>query len=193
MYLIIKLFRRVRMGQYSHLYGLQDFFWPFKLDAPNIYVINMPCLHRITSPPHAPDRRTWQQKATLCGACGADGKAASACADCPLLGTRIAVIGGLKRMEEMYRASVDRLGGECLCHDGGLKGGRRRLRQMVAKADLVLFLTSVNSHAALSTVKKECKKCKKPFCALRQTGSGSLEKVLRAICGRLDSTFGFYE
>lgn len=101
------------------------------------------------------------------------------CAHCPLKGRKVVIIGGLERLEPSYRETVGRLGGECVCHTGKLKNGNRRLKQTVASADLVVFITSINSHAALGAVKQECKRCSKPFCALRQTGCGSLEETLK--------------
>lgn len=106
------------------------------------------------------------------------------CEYCPLQGRKVVIIGGLDRLEPNYRETVSRLGGECVCHTGKLRSGNRRLKQRVANADLVVFITSINSHAALNTVKKECKRCSKPFCALRQTGCGSLEATLKRFKGK---------
>ena len=106
------------------------------------------------------------------------GRCGSPRADCPLAGRRVLVIGGLDRLETRYRDSVDQLGGKCIFHTGKIRGGCRRLKQTVAKADLVVFITTINSHAALSTVKAECKRCDKPFCALGRSGTGSLEQAL---------------
>ena len=103
------------------------------------------------------------------------------CEACPLRGRKVMIIGGLDRLEPGYRETVGRLGGECEFHTGKLRNGHRRLKQKVAKADLVVFITSINSHAALNAVKTECKRCDKPFCALRQTGCCSLEKTLRSL------------
>jgi hypothetical protein len=91
---------------------------------------------------------------------------------------RVAVIGGLKRMEPNYCQVVGKLGGHCLCHTGHVASGCRRLRQVVRKSDVVVFITTVNSHTAINAVKDECKKHGKPFCALGRTGAGSLEKAL---------------
>lgn len=105
------------------------------------------------------------------------------CEHCPLQGRKVMIIGGLDRLEPNYRDTVSRLGGECEFHTGKLRNGNRRLKQRVANADLVVFITSINSHAALNAVKKECKRCSKPFCALRQTGCGSLEETLKGFRG----------
>ncbi len=116
--------------------------------------------------------------ASLCGP-GCDHR----CEQCPLQGIKVAVIGGLKRMEAHYCEVVGKLGGRCLCHNGMVGNGCRRLRQVVRKADLVVFITTVNSHTAINTVKDECKKHGKPFCALGRTGAGSLERVLLGMAG----------
>lgn len=101
------------------------------------------------------------------------------------------IIGGLDRLEPSYRETVNRLGGECVFHTGKLRSGNRRLKQRVANADLVVFITSINSHAALDAVKKECKRCSKPFCALRQTGCGSLGETLKGFRGEHFIKLGF--
>ncbi|KMY65884.1 hypothetical protein AAU61_19855 [Desulfocarbo indianensis] len=103
------------------------------------------------------------------------------CDHCPLKGRTVAVIGGIERMETNYKEAVQRLGGECLCHTGKVRGGCRRLRQVVSKSDLVVFITQINSHAAMASVKDECKKCGKPFRVLARTGASSLEKLLQEV------------
>lgn len=103
---------------------------------------------------------------------------------CPareLCGRTVAVIGGLSRLAGEYERVVRELGGNCLCHDGQVRGGCRRLRQVVGRADLVVFITSVNSHSALAAVKEECRRCAKPFCALARTGPGSLQSLLKEL------------
>lgn len=113
------------------------------------------------------------------------------CEKCPLQGRKVMIIGGLDRLESSYRETVSRLGGECVFHTGKLRNGNRRLQQRVANADLVVFITSINSHAALNAVKKECKRCSKPFCALRQTGCGSLEDTLKGFKSKRFIKLGF--
>ena len=104
-------------------------------------------------------------------------------ASCPLRGTKVAVVGGLERMEPSYRQVVERLGGKCLFHCGHMRAGPSGLRQVVAKSDLVICITSVNSHGAMSVVKKECKRCRKRFCPMNGAGAGALENLLREVTG----------
>lgn len=98
---------------------------------------------------------------------------------CPLKGKKIAVIGGLDRLEKKYCEAVEKAGAECLCHTGRISSGARKLKQLVNKSDLVLYLTPINSHGAMSVVKKHCKQCKKPFCPLNGVGVSALESHLK--------------
>ena len=101
------------------------------------------------------------------------------CRDCPLEGRSVAVIGGLDRMEETYRQVVENLGGRFEFHCGRVKAGCQKVQGIVNRSDYVIFITSINSHAALKVTKTFCKrKCKK-FIALKQRGVDSLERTLR--------------
>lgn len=100
---------------------------------------------------------------------------------CLLKGQRVAVIGGLERLEASYRQVIESMGGNCLCHTGNVSSGAHRLRQIVNKSDIVVFLTPINSHGAMSVVKKQCKRCKTPFCPLNGTGASALESHLKEI------------
>ena len=122
-----------------------------------------------------------QSEAIKCAASGMVPCKKRDCRECPLQGAKVAVIGGLERMESNYCQVVNKLGGQCLCHTGSVAGGCRRLRQIVGKSDLVVFITTINSHTAINTVKEECKKLGKPFCAMGRTGASSLEKVLEGM------------
>ncbi len=104
-------------------------------------------------------------------------------ADCPLRGRRVAVIGGLDRLEKNYCEVIEQMGGSCLCHTGKVRSGARRLRQIVNKSDVVVFLTPINSHAALNVVKKHCKQCSTPFCPLNCTSPAALESHLKEMRG----------
>ena len=98
--------------------------------------------------------------------------------DCPLRGKSVAIIGGLDRLEPNYTQVIEQLGGDCICHTGHLRAGTRKLRQIVSKSDLVVFLTPINSHGAMNVVKKHCKQCKTRFCPLNVTSAAALETHL---------------
>ncbi len=102
------------------------------------------------------------------------------CETCPLEGLRVAVIGGLRKMVPEYREVVRQLGAELLFHDGEVRNGSHRLKSLVCGADIIVFITSYNSHGALSVVRGVCKKKGKKLIALRETGAESLTRTLRS-------------
>jgi hypothetical protein len=104
------------------------------------------------------------------------------CGKCPLGGLRVAVVGGLQRMLPVYRKIVSELGAEFVFHDGRVRNGRYRLRSVVCGADIVVFITSVNSHGALDVVKAACEKNGKKFIASKETGPETLGRLLRGCC-----------
>jgi hypothetical protein len=105
--------------------------------------------------------------------------ACSQAGDCPLRGRKVAVIGGLDRLEKNYCQLVEELGGKCLYHTGQMRSGARKLRQIVNKSDMVVYLTPINSHAAMNVVKKQCKRSQTPLCPLNGTSVTALESILR--------------
>ena len=73
---------------------------------------------------------------------------------------------------------MESLGGTCLYHDGEMSSGARKLRSLVNKSDLVVCITSCNSHGAMKAIKKQCKLCKTPFCPLKGSSAGALQNLL---------------
>ena len=93
-------------------------------------------------------------------------------------GQKVAVIGGLERLEPQYRDLIEKMGGSCLFSPGHTKNGGREFRTIVQKSDLVICITAINSHGAMKVLKKQCKLCRKPFCPLKGTSVGSLKNLL---------------
>jgi hypothetical protein len=102
---------------------------------------------------------------------------------CPLEGMRVAVIGGLDRLEPEYRKTIHDLGADFLFHNGNCSNGRHILKNVVCKADIVLFITSINSHGALKVVKATCKKTGKQFNVVRYPSASSIYKTLSKVAG----------
>ena len=103
------------------------------------------------------------------------------CRDCPLQGRRVAVIGGLDRMESIYRQVVEKLGGEFEFHCGRVKDGCQSVQGLISRSDYVIYITTINSHASMRATKTICKKSCKRFIALKERGAGSLERRLREV------------
>jgi hypothetical protein len=102
---------------------------------------------------------------------------------CPLEGMRVAVIGGLDRLEPEYRKTIHELGADFIFHNGNCANGQHVLKNVVCKANIILFITSINSHGALKVVKATCKKTGKQFNVVRHPSASSVYKTLVGITG----------
>lgn len=101
-----------------------------------------------------------------------------------LNGCRVALVGGHDGLTPEYCKLVEDLGGEALIHNGKVKNGSKKVRDLVRKSDLVVYLTTINSHGAMKSFKKHCKLCSKPFCPCRGTGVGALRSFLEDEVGQ---------
>ena len=102
----------------------------------------------------------------------------SDCSPCSLDNLRVAVIGGLDRLEPHYRRVVEDLGARFCFHNGDCHGGCQVLKNVVCQSDIVMFITRVNSHSAMHVVKGLCKKSGKRFTVLRETSPRALARAL---------------
>lgn len=86
--------------------------------------------------------------------------------DCPsfdLCRKRVLIVGGIERMETLYRKLVEEEGGGILeYHAGHMQGGKKQLEQSLQRADVVLCPVNCNSHGACALVKNLAKKYRKP-------------------------------
>ena len=64
---------------------------------------------------------------------------------------RIAIVGGISRSEHDYRAVAEQCGVEIAFHSGDVRGHKSAaLVEIVARSDVVIVLTDVNSHGAMA-------------------------------------------
>lgn len=103
----------------------------------------------------------------------------SECSQCELDDLKVAVVGGMDRMRPKYNDIVNQLGGSLLYHNGKC-GGQRSigLRSTICDADIVVFITTINSHNALHIAKAECKKSGKKFVVMRETSPNRLKQLI---------------
>ncbi|MGD9732460.1 MAG: DUF2325 domain-containing protein [Desulfamplus sp.] len=87
---------------------------------------------------------------------------------------RVLIVGGISRMESLYRQVVELNGGLFEYHDGYMKGGTNRLECSFKRADIVLCPVNCNSHAACSLVKQLGKKHNKPVQMLSGSGLNAI-------------------
>jgi cell division protein FtsB len=84
--------------------------------------------------------------------------------NCPafdLCKKRILIVGGIARMESLYRDLIETANGIFEYHDGHVKKGAKQLESRLKRADIVLCPVNCNSHGACSLVKNLAKKHQK--------------------------------
>jgi hypothetical protein len=101
--------------------------------------------------------------------------------NCPvfdLCKKRILIVGGIRRMETLYRELIESHGGVFEYHDGYVRNGSKKLESRLKRADIVVCPVNCNSHAACIIVKNLGKKYKK---TVHMLASFSLSSVTRII------------
>ncbi len=95
---------------------------------------------------------------------------------------QIAIIGGRhKNASELERTALA-AGHQLELHPGEVGGrGADGLRCIVARADLVVILTEINSHGAVAVAKKTARQLGTPTLVLRRIGRARLEALLEAL------------
>ena len=99
----------------------------------------------------------------------------------------VLVVGGLPKMESLYRRLIEGNRGMFEYHDGRMNAGAKELVSQVRWADLVLCCIDHNSHAAALVVKKVCKKYKKPFQMLSNSSLNNIFLTLLSVQDGLTS------
>lgn len=99
--------------------------------------------------------------------------------ECPLDQLKVAVIGGIERLGQHYRNVVEQLGGEFFSHNGNCNGSRAHiLETIICKSDIVIYITSINSHNALYVAKATCKKTGRTLNIMRSASPSALKNLL---------------
>jgi hypothetical protein len=102
-------------------------------------------------------------------------------ANCPsfdLCKKRILIVGGITRMESLYRELIESRGGVFEYHDGYVKKGAKCLEGCLKRADVVLCPVNCNSHAACSIVKNLGKKHNKQVYMLPNSSLSAVSQVI---------------
>lgn len=110
-----------------------------------------------------------------CGRAICHGESCAQSEDCP---RRVLIVGGIARMEALYRDLIERNGGTLEYHDGAMRSGTQSLKKSLQRADVVLCLVNCNSHSACIKVKDFAKKYRK---RLHMLHNGSLSTVSRVL------------
>ncbi len=102
-------------------------------------------------------------------------------ASCPefnLCRKRVLIVGGIARMEALYRQLIENSGGVFEYHDGYLNGGAKHLENRLKRSDIVICPVNCNSHAACALVKNLGKKHNKPVHMLANFSLSAVSNVI---------------
>jgi len=92
---------------------------------------------------------------------------------------RIAWVGGVEKSERTLEAIAAEAGWEMEFHGGHVGGrGEEKLRASIARCDLVLVVTDVNSHGAVGLAKREAAKHGREIIVTKRFGPARLRQLL---------------
>jgi predicted dehydrogenase len=92
---------------------------------------------------------------------------------------KIVWVGGLDRNERSYEVAARAAGHELRFHCGDVRGrGAEELRGLVKRCDLVVVVTSVNSHGGVLYAKKLARQAGKHVVISRSGSASMLESLL---------------
>jgi hypothetical protein len=100
------------------------------------------------------------------------------CPSFDLCKKRILIVGGIARMESLYRKLIENSNGIFEYHDGHIKNGVKQLESRLKRADMVLCPVNCNSHGACSVVKNLGKKHRKTVHMLSNSSISTVTGVL---------------
>jgi len=96
-------------------------------------------------------------------------------------GERVALIGGLEKLNGSYKKVVESMGARYEYHPGAVSNGRKGLTEVVRRSDIVVCFTAHINHGASDWVKKLCKKSNKPLHVLQHSGVSQFKNRLQEI------------
>lgn len=96
----------------------------------------------------------------------------------------IVLVGGLTRMETAFVELAERHGHRLAFHSGETKGRRSgELSRLIERTDVVVLVTEVNSHNAVTLAKKECRALGRPYVVVRRCSLSGFERLLASLHG----------
>jgi hypothetical protein len=95
---------------------------------------------------------------------------------------RIGVIGGLERSESRLACPAAAAGHELEFHSGHMRGqGSACLERLIARVDLVIIITDVNSHGAVQRARQLAKRFGRAALLWRRGGLSRFQALLASL------------
>jgi hypothetical protein len=98
---------------------------------------------------------------------------------------KIAIIGGRNKNTIQLERIAHAAGCELEVHEGHVHGSRiDEIRNLVARSELAVIVTSINSHGAMHVAKEAAKQFGVPTLLMRQLGAARFRTLVEAIARR---------
>ena len=96
---------------------------------------------------------------------------------------RIGIVGGLQRRGRELESIALARGHQLEVHNGVVAGAASAagLRALVARSDLVIVVTDVNSHNGVKVARRQARLSRRPLRLLRRMGVSQFELFVRAL------------
>jgi hypothetical protein len=98
---------------------------------------------------------------------------------------RIGIVGGLDRKARELEGIAHAWGHQLELHSGVIAGAASAdgLRALVARADLIIVVTEVNSHNGVRLARRQAQLAHRPLRLLRRMGASQFEALARELAG----------
>lgn len=99
---------------------------------------------------------------------------------------RIGIVGGIDRTAHLLQSVASARGHELELHTGVISGSAsaNTLRALVARSDLIVVVTDVNSHNAVKTARREARLRHRALRIVRRIGASQLATLLEGLEGK---------
>lgn len=95
---------------------------------------------------------------------------------------RIGIIGGIERSEALYKRMAEAAGHRLEVHSGHIGGrGIATLESLIARVDVAIVLTDVNSHGAVQSARRFARRLGVRELLVRRLGAARFAELLDAL------------
>jgi hypothetical protein len=92
---------------------------------------------------------------------------------------RICWVGGISRQKGSLEKAASDAGHSLAIHSGDTGGrGAEGLEKLIARSDVVVIVTEVNSHGGMLRAKEQARRLGRPAYLIRRASVSSLQRVL---------------
>ena len=101
---------------------------------------------------------------------------------------RIGIIGGVERGWTTYEKLAAAHGHEVELHGGHIRGrGNESLETLIRRADLLVIITGINSHAAVQTARRLVRQHERRLLLVKNFGTSRFVQLLESLAVRQDA------